>query len=122
MFKAISGRFIFSSLLQNESVLWHSMAFGARCAIKMAMNLHEKTMHHALSLAEQAARHDDVPVGAVVYDDNGTICGEGHNRTLLDNDPTAHAEIVALRAACAKRQSPIIDDLHLAVTLEACAM
>lgn len=86
------------------------------------MDLHEKMMRHALTLAEHAVQHDEVPVGAVVYDDAGTIWGEGYNRTLMDNDPTAHAEIIALRAACKKRQSPIVADLHLAVTLEPCAM
>lgn len=86
------------------------------------MDLHEKMMRHALELAHKAASLDEVPVGAVVYDDNGTIWGEGHNRTIMDSDPTAHAELVALRAACAKRQSPIVADLHLAVTLEPCAM
>lgn len=79
-------------------------------------------MRRALSLAEEAAAADEVPVGAVVHDDNGDIIGEGYNETLTTNDMTAHAEIVALRraaAACANHRLP---NLHITVSLEPCPM
>lgn len=78
-------------------------------------------MRRALALAEQAARDGEVPVGAVIMLD-GAIAGEGVNRTRRDNDPTAHAEIVAIRAACASLGTDRLPDAELWVTLEPCAM
>ncbi len=78
-------------------------------------------MRRALALAEQAARDGEVPVGAVVIV-NGAVVGEGVNRTRRDNDPTAHAEIVAIRAACAAIGTDRLPGAELWVTLEPCAM
>lgn len=78
-------------------------------------------MRRALSLAEEAARDGEVPVGAVVIH-NGVIVGEGVNRTRRDNDPTAHAEIVAIRAACTALGTDRLPGAELWVTLEPCAM
>jgi tRNA(adenine34) deaminase len=78
-------------------------------------------MRRALALAEQAARDGEVPVGAVVTL-NGTVVGEGVNRTRRDNDPTAHAEIVAIRAACTALSTDRLPGAELWVTLEPCAM
>ena len=78
-------------------------------------------MRRALDLAEPAARDGEVPVGAVVTI-NGRIAGEGVNRTRRDNDPTAHAEIVAIRAACAALSADRLPGAELWVTLEPCAM
>ncbi|MES2288737.1 MAG: nucleoside deaminase [Pseudomonadota bacterium] len=78
-------------------------------------------MRRALALAEQAARDGEVPVGAVVTL-NGAVVGEGVNRTRRDNDPTAHAEIVAIRAACAAIGTDRLPGAELWVTLEPCAM
>ncbi len=75
----------------------------------------------ALAEASLAAAHDDVPVGAVVVGD-GRELGRGRNRRELDGDPTAHAEIVALRAAAVERGSWRLDDCTLYVTLEPCTM
>src|SRR5438309_1126963 len=58
-------------------------------------------MHRALELARRAGGADEVPVGAVLVQ-NGTVVGEGWNRPISDADPTAHAEIIAIRAAAAK--------------------
>jgi len=78
-------------------------------------------MQRALALAAEAARDGEVPVGAVVTRE-GTVVGEGVNRTRRDFDPTAHAEIVAIRAACAALGSDRLTGCELWVTLEPCAM
>lgn len=78
-------------------------------------------MQRALALAAEAARDGEVPVGAVVTRE-GTIIGEGANRTRRDRDPTAHAEIVAIRAACATLADDRLAGCELWVTLEPCAM
>jgi tRNA(adenine34) deaminase len=79
-------------------------------------------MQAALSLAKVAADKGDVPVGAIVVDEAGEILGTGQNLREQNNDPTAHAEIVALRNASEKLGSWRLNDLTLVVTLEPCAM
>jgi tRNA(adenine34) deaminase len=79
-------------------------------------------MQAALSLAKVAADKGDVPVGAIVVNDAGEILGTGQNLREQNNDPTAHAEIVALRNASEKFGSWRLDDLTIVVTLEPCAM
>jgi len=78
-------------------------------------------MARALAVAEQAIALEEVPVGAVIYR-GSEIIAEGHNRRETDKDPTAHAEIVALRLAAAKLNSWRMDDCTMAVTLEPCPM
>jgi tRNA(adenine34) deaminase len=75
----------------------------------------------ALAEAECAAQAEEVPVGAVVVKD-GRVLGRGHNRTRLDEDPTAHAEMVAIRAAANALGSWRLEGCSLYVTLEPCAM
>lgn len=79
-------------------------------------------MRRALDLAAQAAAAGDVPVGAVVLDETGTAIAEGRNEREELTDPTAHAEIVALRAAARARGSWNLDGCTLVVTLEPCLM
>ncbi len=79
-------------------------------------------MQQAISLAKEAAIKGDVPVGALVVDDAGTIIGSGANLREQDNDPTAHAEIVAIRNAASKIGNYRLDDLTMVVTLEPCGM
>ena len=79
-------------------------------------------MQEALKLAKEAAIKGDVPVGALVVDDAGTIIGIGANLREQDNDPTAHAEIVAIRNAASEIGNYRLDDLTIVVTLEPCAM
>ena len=79
-------------------------------------------MQQAISLAKEAAIKGDVPVGALVVDDAGTIFGQGANLREQDNDPTAHAEIVAIRNAAKKLGNYRLDDLTMVVTLEPCGM
>ena len=78
-------------------------------------------MRRALDLAAQAARNDEVPVGAVVTR-GGAIIAEAANAMRGSTDPTAHAEIIAIRSASAALASPRLDDCTLWVTLEPCAM
>jgi len=83
----------------------------------------ERWMRHALVLAERAEREDDeIPVGAVVVDANGDVMGEGSNRNISDHDPTAHAEIVAMRQAGKAVGNHRLVGCTLYVTLEPCAM
>lgn len=78
-------------------------------------------MARALELAREAERADEVPVGAVIVKDDA-IVGEGWNRPISTNDPTAHAEIVAMRAAAQKLGTYRLLDTTLYVTLEPCPM
>ena len=79
-------------------------------------------MQAALTLAKVAADKGDVPVGAIVVNDSGQIVGTGQNLREQSNDPTDHAEIVAIRNAAQKIDSWRLDDLTLVVTLEPCVM
>ena len=76
----------------------------------------------ALEAARAAALRDEVPVGAVVVGEKGEILAVSGNRTEELFDPSAHAEVLALRAACAQRSSPRIPEATLYVTLEPCAL
>ena len=78
-------------------------------------------MGDALKLADAAIAVGEVPVGAVVVR-NGKIIGQGHNRTRIDHDPTAHAEIVAIREATRFLGNDRLEDCDLWVTLEPCTM
>jgi len=79
-------------------------------------------MQLALAMARLAAQQHEVPVGAVVQAADGTILAAAANRSEQDNDASAHAEILALRAAAARRRSPRLPDCDLYVTLEPCPM
>lgn len=85
----------------------------------MQFNTH---MELALSEARAAAKRGEVPVGAVVVDPQGQVVAAAGNRTRADNDPTAHAEMLVIRAACAAAGSERLTDYSLYVTLEPCAM
>jgi len=78
-------------------------------------------MARALALARAAAAAGEVPIGAVVVRD-GQIVGEGENRNRRDNDPTAHAEIIAIRAAALALEDYRLNGCDLYVTLEPCPM
>jgi tRNA(adenine34) deaminase len=82
---------------------------------------HRDYMTRALELAAQAARHGDVPVGCVIVRD-GVIVGEGRNRREETGDATAHAELEAIRDACAKTGHWRLHDCQMYVTLEPCPM
>ncbi len=82
----------------------------------------EPAMTQALAEAAAAAAGDEVPVGAVMLDASGHIIGRGRNQRQAESDPTAHAEIVALRSAAKARRSWHLEDCTLVVTLEPCTM
>ncbi len=79
-------------------------------------------MEIALQEAEAAAARGEVPVGAVVLGPDGTVLARAGNRVEERNDPTAHAELLALREAAALRGSPRLPDCDIVVTLEPCPM
>ena len=89
--------------------------------ITLAEARDEAYMRRALELARHAEEAGEVPVGALVVL-NDEIIGEGWNQPIVAHDPTAHAEIVALRAAAARMRNYRLSDAELYVTLEPCAM
>jgi tRNA(adenine34) deaminase len=82
----------------------------------------EDYMREALDEAQAAEEAGEVPVGALVVAANGEILGRGHNRTIMDCDPSAHAEIVALRDAARRVANHRLTGATLYVTVEPCAM
>ena len=85
-------------------------------AFNVRSDLDEKFMQHALMLADRAEALGEIPVGAVLVDDEGNILGEGWNLSIIGNDPTAHAEIVALRNAAQNIQNYRLLNTTLYVT------
>ena len=79
-------------------------------------------MQQAIAIANEVKSSGDVPVGALIVNEAGEILSSGKNEREKDNDPTAHAEIVAIRKASEKISSWRLDDLTLIVTLEPCVM
>ncbi|MDP6567241.1 MAG: nucleoside deaminase [Alphaproteobacteria bacterium] len=79
-------------------------------------------MELALEQARAAAARGEVPIGAVIVDGDGAILASAGNRTEELRDPTAHAEMLAIRQACAERGAPRLPDCALYVTLEPCPM
>lgn len=79
-------------------------------------------MKRALELAREAEAKGDIPIGAVVVNMDGKIIGEGHNERELRQDPTAHAEVLALRAAAEKEKAWRLTGSTLVVSLEPCVM
>jgi tRNA(adenine34) deaminase len=98
-----------------------SRTLSAQLGGASALELDEQYIRNALDLAREAVRRNEVPVGAVVVRD-GAIIGAATNRTVRDQDPTAHAEILAIREASAKLDRWRLDDCTIYVTLEPCAM
>ena len=82
----------------------------------------DEAMDEAIRLAREALGSNDVPVGAVIFDPSGAIVGRGRNVRELTGDPTAHAEVVALRAAADHAGSWNLAGHTLVVTLEPCVM
>jgi tRNA(adenine34) deaminase len=83
---------------------------------------YKELMQQALLLAKDAANHGDVPVGAIIVDEKGAVIGRGKNERVKNNDPLAHAEIMAIKDAASKLSNWRFDQLTLIVTLEPCAM
>ncbi|MFN1833897.1 tRNA adenosine(34) deaminase TadA [Balneola sp. MJW-20] len=83
--------------------------------------IHQKYMARALMLAEQAFDEGEIPVGAIIVKDD-RIIGKGYNQTERLNDPTAHAEMIAISAACETLEQKYLSECTLYVTLEPCPM
>lgn len=81
----------------------------------------EQFMRNAMAIANHAVRQNEVPIGAIVVQGTSIISG-ANNRTVRDQDATAHAELIAIREACAWLDRWRLDDCTLYVTLEPCAM
>ena len=93
------------------------------CEMDSVTSNNEYWMCHALALAQRAEREDnEIPVGALVVDADGQLVGEGWNRNIAEHDPSAHAEIVAMRRAGKARGNHRLVGCTLYVTLEPCAM
>jgi len=84
--------------------------------------IHQDLMRSAIDIAQSALKTDDVPVGALIVDSENNIISTGYNEREAHQDPTAHAEIVAIRRAAQKLGTWRLDDCKLVVTLEPCAM
>ena len=84
--------------------------------------IHRKWMKEALKLAQVAGDAGEVPVGAVIIDSSKNMIAEGENRKQRDNDPTAHAEIIAIREATRRLKTWRLHECTLYVTLEPCPM
>ena len=82
----------------------------------------EQIMKEALRLAQEAAAHGEIPVGCVITDSSGQIIGRGRNRREETHDATAHAEVEAIREACAALGDWRLDGCTIHVTLEPCPM
>lgn len=91
-------------------------------AAKVRSEFDEKMMRYALELADKAEALGEIPVGAVLVDDARNIIGEGWNLSIVQNDPTAHAEIIALRNGAKNIQNYRLLNTTLYVTLEPCTM
>ena len=79
-------------------------------------------MRKALAIAQEALASQDVPVGAIIIDKAGEVIASAHNERELNNDPTAHAEILAIRRACEKIGQWRLEEHTIITTLEPCAM
>jgi tRNA(adenine34) deaminase len=84
--------------------------------------IHQDLMRSAIAIAQSALKTEDVPVGALIVDSENSVISTGYNEREADQDPTAHAEIVAIRRAAQKLGTWRLDDCKLVVTLEPCAM
>ena len=99
----------------KDAIAWHKAGTSVRAMAPLSF------MHIALDQARAAAAAGEVPVGCVIVQDGAVIARAG-NRTIIDRDPTAHAELLAIRAAASHTGSERLVDCDLYVTLEPCAM
>ncbi len=88
----------------------------------LPLGQYQAWMDEAIALARQAGAAGEIPVGAVLLDSQHQVLATGENRKERDRDPTAHAEMVAIRQGCRRRQDWHLTDCTLVVTLEPCPM
>ena len=82
----------------------------------------DKNMELAIKEAKKAALRDEIPIGAIIKEDSGKVIAKEHNKIIELCDPTAHAEINAIRMACRVREDLYLSDCTMYVTLEPCSM
>ncbi len=85
-------------------------------------NIIKIRMRMAIKEAKKSLKFNDVPIGCVIFDENSKCIGKGFNSCIRKNDPSAHAEIMAIRDACKKKNTLILNRSSLYVTLEPCQM
>jgi tRNA(adenine34) deaminase len=99
-----------------------SLTTGATITVgESGLAIDEQFIRNALDLARESVKRNEVPIGAIVVRNNAIVAG-ATNRTVRDQDPTAHAELLAIREASSRLDSWRLDDCTLYVTLEPCAM
>ncbi len=84
--------------------------------------LNQNIISLALKLAKKSYENNEIPVGCVIFDSKGIVISSSYNSTLKNNDPTAHAEILAIRKACKKLKIKKLIDFSIYTTLEPCKM
>jgi tRNA(adenine34) deaminase len=99
-----------------------NLARGQAIRVPSTADTYDALVGEALDLAAATASSEDVPVGALVVDEEGAVIGRGRNVREAAGDPTGHAEVVALREAAASRGTWRLDGCTLVVTLEPCVM
>lgn len=82
----------------------------------------KKRMKIAINLAQKSLKFNDVPIGCVIFDSNNKCIGKGYNSCIKNNDPSAHAEVLAIKNACKKKKTLVLENSSLYVTLEPCQM
>ncbi|MDF0605082.1 tRNA adenosine(34) deaminase TadA [Neisseriaceae bacterium TC5R-5] len=129
----VTRKLLFALEAANRGILWQQLDSGIRSQLLQQLAAHPPVrpppsqieikhyMHSAIELAAQAAEQGEIPVGAVVVR-QGTIIGRGYNRPIGLHDPSAHAEMQALRAAALTLGNYRLEHCDLYVTLEPCAM
>ncbi len=109
-----------------QGIFVHGMRFVRRSRDRIKsvamLSVDEKWMTAAIDCARAAADLGEVPIGACIVGENGELLAEAFNRTIADNDPTAHAEILAIRAAAAKIENYRLTGSTLYTTIEPCVM
>jgi tRNA(adenine34) deaminase len=120
--KGVEGSGVEGSSADSEIALSTPRPFDSSTPSPLSSHpQHERYLREALGAARDAAEHGDVPVGAVIVRDEDVIA-VACNRTIRDQDPTAHAELLAIRDAARRVRSWRLNDCSLYVTLEPCAM
>lgn len=120
--EGVEGSGVDESRADNEIALSTPRPFDSSAPSPLSSHpQHQRYLREALAAARDAAEHGDVPVGAVIVRDEDIIA-VASNRTIRDQDPTAHAELLAIRDAARRVRSWRLNDCSLYVTLEPCAM
>ena len=117
--------FILSSVFFYISLLYVFIGVsysGLSLFVRIIMINHQENLLKAIELSQKSVNNGSSPFGAIIADAQGNIIGEGHNRVVLDNDPTAHGEVMAIRNACKNINSFDLSGCTLYTSCEPCPM